>query len=98
MVEKQCKVLEGVFAPLWDEDLVSAGQRGGEGIEQLLLDQAGVLQLPFADDEGELSQVVGSVLLYEIVEDISGEEVTISTVSTAQASEAPTEVWDKIAF
>ena len=50
MVEKQCKVLEDVFAPLWDEDLVSAGQGGGEGIEELLLDQAGVLQLPFADN------------------------------------------------
>ena len=50
MVEKQCQVLEGVFAPLWDVDLVSAGQGGGEGIKELFLDQAGVLQLPLTDD------------------------------------------------
>ena len=50
MVEKQCTVLGDVFAPLWDEDLVSAGQEGGEGKEELLLDQAGMLQLPLADD------------------------------------------------
>ena len=35
---------------LWDEDLVCAGQGGGEGIYELILDQTDELQLPLTHD------------------------------------------------